>query len=228
MNLIKSTLIAAACIATLTGSSFAQEAAPTPNTAPSAAQKIVTVNLNKAFMSFYKTQDAQKNLNAMEATIKEKNEERLIAIKAIEKELADIQKKAQDAAVPQEQKNKLVEQFNLKQADYVSKEKERNEYVQRRLKTLETNKLNKRNEILVEILKVVQEKTAQGGYDLVLDSSADSTAGTKVLVISDPKLDLTDLVIKELNKDAPAGFDPNALAQPAATPAPAPEANDAE
>lgn len=219
MNLIKSTLIAAACIATFAGSSFAQEEAPAPNTTPSAAQKIVTVNLDKAFMSYYKTQDAQKDLNEMEATIKKGNDERLATSKEVEKELTDIQKKVQDASTPQDQKNKLVEQFNLKNADYMAKEKERNEYVQRRLKTLETNKMNKRNEIVNEIMAVVQKKAEEGGYDLVLDSSANSAAGTKVLVIANPKLDLTDIVLKDLNKDAPEGFDPSKTLPEAPAPA---------
>lgn len=220
MNLIKSTLIAVASVATLGGAAIAQDAAaPAPAPAANASLKIATINMEKIFNDYYQTQDAQKELNALEETIKAGNEERLEKIKAIEKELGDMQKQIEDTSLTEANKNKLVESFNLKRADGIAQEKERTEYVNRRLKTLEVNKNNKRNEIVAAINKVIQEKAAAASYDLVLDVSANSAAATKIIPVSSAKLDITDSIIAELNKTAPEGYVPPA---PAPAPAPAP------
>ena len=78
-----------------------------------------------------------------------------------------------------------------------------------------------------EINKVATDKATSGKFDLVLDKSAVSAAQTKVFLYTNPSMDITAEVKKELNASAPAGFDPekdsvDIQVPAAAAPAPAP------
>lgn len=220
MNLIKSTLIAAAVAVTVTGSAFAQTA---DKAAPAKIENIVTVNVQKLLKDFYKMQDVMKKLAADEQSIQKANMERLESGKALEKELMELKKKAEDSATPDATKKKLAEEFSLKQASLMAKEQERREYVDRRVKTLNTNKQQQISLLYEEVVKVVNDKAKANNYDLVIDSSANSAGlGNKVFMFAKESVDVTPEVLKELNKDAPAGFDPEKTPEvPAAAPAPA-------
>lgn len=211
MNLIKSTLFAAASLMML---SAAQADSPK-------VEKIATVDVQKIFKDYYKTHEAQKDLTVDEKAIQEKNVDRMEKIKALEKELTDMQKKAADSSMSDDAKKKMVETFNLKQADYVSLQKEREEFLNRSLKSLNTKKEGKMRVIIEEIYKTVDAAAAKGEFDLVLDKSATSAVGTKVVMFAKGNLDVTEAILKDLNKDAPEGFDPAKTETPAA-PAPTP------
>lgn len=220
MKLIKSTLIAAAVAATMTGSAFSQ----TEKAAPEKIQNIVTVNVQKLLKDFHKTQDAMKKLGADELSIQEANTTRLAKVKDMEKVLTDLKKKVEDSATPDATRKQLAENYQLKQSELLALEKERREYVERRLKTLNSNKQQQMNLLYEEIVKVINDKAAKEKYDLVIDASAASAGlGNKVFMFVKESADVTPEILKELNKDAPAGFDPEKAPEvPAPAPAPVP------
>lgn len=205
MNLIKSSLIATAAVISLTGAAFAQEAAATP--APAAttittAKKIVTVDMEKIFNEYHKTRTYQAELNGLEKKIQEGNAKRVSEVQAIEKEMATLQTKYQDTSLAEDARKKFAEEFELKNAERVALEQDRQRYWKSQTTSLQERKNGIRNEIVAEITTVINAKAEAAGYDLVIDKSAASIATTKVIAYSAENLDITTVVLTELNKDA--------------------------
>ena len=70
-----------------------------------------------------------------------------------------------------------------------------------------------RNNVLGEINETVNAKAKAGGYNLVLDTAAESINGTRVFLYASVENDLTKIVLDQLNAAAPAD-----LLKPAAKP----------
>jgi outer membrane protein len=71
--------------------------------------------------------------------------------------------------------------------------------------------------MLEEISKIAAEVAKRKGATLLLDKAGPTAIGISNIIFADPGFDITDEVMKEANKDRPAG----APTAPAAAPAPA-------
>jgi hypothetical protein len=72
--------------------------------------------------------------------------------------------------------------------------------------TLDTQKQAFREGILRTIHEAVATKAKAAGYALVVDTSARSAEGTLVILYSNRENDLSDEILSQLNKGAPAEF----------------------
>ena len=104
-------------------------------------------------------------------------------------------------------------------------EQERRGFVERQLKSLQEQMKVRSAKIMGEITKITEGIATKGNYDLVLDKSAQALRSNQVFVYTKPGMDITPTVMKELNKDAPEGFDPSKKKAPAVPAAPAAPAN---
>ena len=91
--------------------------------------------------------------------------------------------------------------------------------------TLRQREKVRSTKIMGEITKITEGIATKGNYDLVLDKSAQALRSNQVFVYTKPGMDITPTVMKELNKDAPEGFDPSKKKAPAVPAAPAAPAN---
>ena len=213
MKFFNTTLIAAAALGMVS--------------AAHAELKVATVDVQHVFKDYYKTHEAQKEVNNVRKEIEAENATRMEKVKAIEKELQDIKKRGEDPSLSDKAKQSLGEQFQLKQNEGIALEKARREFVERKSRSLNETVQLKMSAIIEEINKVATDKATSGKFDLVLDKSAVSAAQTKVFLYTNPSMDITAEVKKELNASAPAGFDPekdsvDIQVPAAAAPAPAP------
>jgi Skp family chaperone for outer membrane proteins len=76
--------------------------------------------------------------------------------------------------------------------------------------------------ILEEIRKIVEEHAKAENYDYVFDKSGLSTSQVPFLLYTKDATDVTAVLLKDLNKEAPADFQPGAV-EPDAGPATEPE-----
>ena len=206
MKFFNTTMIAAAAIG-----SFA--------VAQAADLKVATVDLQRLFKDYYKTHEANAEMMKVRQEVDGEVKKRVEKIQPLEKELQEMQKRAQDPSIADKTKKELVEQFQLKQNEFVALRKELQEFANRKQRALQEQNLVKRNEILGDIRKLTDELAKDGKFDLVIDSSAISALGTQVFLFAKPGLDHTESVLKKLNANAPAGFDPNKSAAASETPA---------
>jgi len=139
-------------------------------------KKIAYLNLSKLFDSYEKTKQYQTSLDSVRATY--------------EKELKDRQaklKEAEDKMALMKEEEKVKAQKELQDM-----QKSMMEFVQAKRTDLMKQEEEKTREILLEMEKVIGDFAKKEGYDLIIND--------RVLLYSNPAMDITDQVMKLLNE----------------------------
>ena len=186
-------------------------------TSPAVAQKlnIATVDMQELFKEYYRTNEAQKQINVERARIQKDNNERLARIRQIENELGDKKKQLEDPAISDKKKQELFKDWQMQQSEGIALDRERREFLQRRNQALNETMVQRMRGILEEIRKLVEERAKAEDYDYVFDKSGLSTSQVPFLLYTKDATDITPGLLTELNKDAPPEEAP-AADQPAA------------
>ncbi len=120
---------------------------------------------------------------------------------------------------------RLREQHQVKMNEIQAAQQELQTYVQRRQRAFQEMFRREMTQLFAEVQQAITDITSQGGYDLVIDSSAtNSTTGIRIFPHVNSTFDITPEVLRHLNSGAPEGFNPRTELQRvgAATPGAAP------
>lgn len=189
-----------------------------PLTSQAKELKIATVKMNEVFEAYWKTNQIQKELNVLRTRIQKEDEDRIVKLREIEKQLIDLRKKLEDPLLNEKNKKEMLEGFNRLSQDGIAAERERRDWLERRNRAL-SEQMGEKMKVIMESIQLEINKQSKGEYDLVMDSSALAVTQTKFLLYSDAKFDITKNVVEGLNKDAPEEFKKAADAgQPADVP----------
>lgn len=191
-------------------------------TAQEAKLKIATVDMQELFKHYFRTNDAQKQINVERARIQKDNNERLARIRELETNLGNLKKQLEDPAINDSKKQALFKDWQMQQQEGIALDRERREFLQRRNQALNETMVQRMKGILEEIRKLVEEQAKTDNYDYVLDKSGLSTSQVPFLLYTKDATDITAGLLKNLNKDAPAGSTTVEEAAPVPTPEPAP------
>src|SRR5277367_979758 len=171
--------------------------------AQSSAGRIVTVDLNKVFTDYYKTPIASAKIkDTAESFNKELNE----MVDNYKKEIEDLNKLRDDQDKPEytaevrDQKRKAVSE---KLAETQKIQRDLEDYRTGHGKILQDQQLRMRQTILKEIQDVIDKESRDAGYMLVLDKSGTTGNGVSGVLFSQDSLEITDDIIKVLNKNQP-------------------------
>jgi outer membrane protein len=118
--------------------------------------------------------------------------------------LREEQDKPEYTAEVREQKRKAV---NDKLAETQKLQRDIEEFRRSHQKILEDATQRMRQGILKEINDVVSKESRDAGYQLVLDKSGNTLNGVPTVVYSQDTLEITDDIVKILNKNAPKTAD---------------------
>lgn len=183
--------------------------------------KIATVDMQQLFKEYHRTNEAQKEINVERAKIQKDNNERLDRIRQLDTELQNMRKQFEDPSIADSKKQAVFNEWNVKQQEGIALDRERREFLQRRNQGLNEKMVQRMKGILEEIRKLVEEKAKAEDFDYVFDKSGLSTSQVPFFLYTKDATDITAVLLKELNKDAPAESKPSEEA-PAPAPAPAP------
>ncbi|MFM2179403.1 MAG: hypothetical protein RL015_3501 [Verrucomicrobiota bacterium] len=173
--------------------------------------KFGVIDMSKAFSEFHKTKEAAEKFKGnLDKAQKEMND-RWSVYKNLMTDMQKLKKEASDPIMTGEARQKKAVEFEEKGKELRSLEQEIGEAQNRRSSQLKQEDMSIRKGIYDEILVVVREKSKTEGYDFVFDKSGMSLSTVPVLIYYKDAVDITDQVIVELNKAAPA-------AAPAAAP----------
>jgi Skp family chaperone for outer membrane proteins len=166
--------------------------------------RIVIVDLNQVFNEYYKTPIASAKLKD---TVDSYNKEQEDMITAYKKQIDELNKLREDQEKPEytqevrEQKKKAVQE---KLAETQKTQRDIDEYKRSHQQILEQQTQRMRQTILTEIKDVINKEARDAGYLMVLDKSGNTLNGVPPVVYSQDALDITDDIVKILNKNAPA------------------------
>ncbi|MEI7958774.1 MAG: OmpH family outer membrane protein [Verrucomicrobiota bacterium] len=185
--------------------------------AQAADTKIGTVDMNKIFGSYYKTEQAKKRIDEAQS-VAQKDLQDLVDV--FNKNLGEIRKLNEDLNKPElskDAKDKKTKERDDKAEESKRQEKEIVELRQRKLKDLQEQAGRMRAGIVDEIRKLIVDKVKSEQFDFVLDKSGLSSNGVEIVLYSKDSADFSDDIIKTLNASKPKDVAPAAPAAPAAS-----------
>ncbi|MGA2604599.1 MAG: OmpH family outer membrane protein [Verrucomicrobiia bacterium] len=169
------------------------------------AGRIVTIDLNKVFNEYYKTPIASAKLKETADTFNKEHDDMMANYKKEIDELnklRDDQDKPEYTAEVREQKRKAVAD---KLTETQKMQRDIDDYRTSHRKILEEQTQRMRQTVLKEIEDVIEKEARDAGYQLVLDKSGNTLNGVPALVYSQDSLEITDDILKILNKNQPKG-----------------------
>ncbi len=177
------------------------------------AVKLVVVDMAKVYDTHYKTEESNAKFRDTEQKAQEQVEELNKQGQALVDEYKELVEQSKNTVLTTEARakaeadaQKKMEEIQRKQAEVQNFRNNTQRSLQQRIKT-------HRDLLLEEISKVVSDLAKQKGATLVIDKSGPTLFGIPSVIYSDPAYDITDEVVKEVNKDRP-------VAPPAGTAAP--------
>jgi outer membrane protein len=171
--------------------------------AQSSGGRIATIDLNKVFTEYYKTPIASAKIKD---TAESFNKELSEMVDNYKKEIEDLNKLREDQDKPEytaeirDQKRKAVSE---KLADTQKLQRDIDDYRTAHGKILQDQQLRMRQTILKEIQEVIDKDSRDAGYLLVLDKSGNTANAVPTILFSQDSLEITDEIIKTLNKNQP-------------------------
>jgi outer membrane protein len=172
--------------------------------AQDAKLNIATVDMQELFKQYYRTNEAQKQINVERARIQKDNNERQAKIRELEENLGKLRKQLEDPSLNDSKKQALYKDWQADQQTGIALDRERREFLQRRNQALNEKMVQRMKGILEEIRKLVEEKAKTDDFDYVFDKSGLSTSQVPFLLYTKDATDITAGLLTDLNKDAPA------------------------
>lgn len=179
-------------VATLLGGGFISTA--------SAQVRIGTVDMKRVFDSYYKTKDAEQQVNEQRNKVRKELEDRLENYK---KAVSEIQRLDDDIKRPeisaiardgkQKERSEKVARINKIQQDD-------GEFRTKAEKDLQDLSMRLRADIMKDIDKVVADRVKAEQYDLVFDRTGPSLNNVPVVMYAKESYDFTTDVVTALNK----------------------------
>jgi len=176
--------------------------------------RIGTVDMQRAFKEYKKTQDAEAKINDAKNAAKKEYDDRAEAYKKALDEINNLNKQLDAPALSAEAKSQKAKERDDKIANIKNMEREINDFRQTRERQLQEQAMRMREGIVKEITDVVMDKVKANNLDLVFDKSGMSVNGVPVVMYSHDNVDFTTDILAVLNK-------PGRIGANAPSPAPA-------
>lgn len=168
-----------------------------------AQQKIVFIDLDRAFSEFYKTRMADTQLKEQADEFNEERQKLVEEFQKLQEAFNEARDEAQSSALSDEalaEKRDAAEEKLVELREFESRIRR---FDESRRKQLDDQGRRMRKRIVDEIKLAVQNYARAQAFDAVVDSSGQTLNGVEVLLYLDAKVDITDDVLDILNKGAP-------------------------
>lgn len=174
--------------------------------------KVIVVDMAKIYDNYYKAEEAKAKINDAYQHAREELDGLNKQIQAAADEYKSLVEQAKSPLANDQARAKANEDAQKKLEEIQEMQRRGQAFMQNSERSLQQRMKNHRDFIMDEIMKVVNDLSRAKGATLVLDKSGPSILGIPVVLSADASYDITDEVIKEVNKDRPPAT---------ATPAPA-------
>jgi outer membrane protein len=205
------TLLAIAALGSLSLAANAQPASAQP------VVKLLVVDMAKLYDSHYKTVEQNAKIQADDAKAQEEVDKMNKDGNALVEEYKSLNDQSNNPTLTSEAKAKAQAEAQKKLEGIQTKQREVQGFIQNTRNSLGQRLNTFRSLMLEEISKIAADVAKRKGGTVLLDKAGPTGIGISNLIYADAGFDITDDVLKEINKDRPA----NAPTAPAAAAAPA-------
>lgn len=162
------------------------------------ADEIVSVNLEKVFDDFYKTQLAKSKVEVQQQGIEAERKIMVDEMTIIGNEVDVLKKEARDVTLADEIRDSKRLLYEQRLLDLRTKQKEIEDFLALRQQQLQLQVSRMSQTIMNEILKTVVEYAKKEGFRAVIDNSA-RRAAIGVFVYTHPDVEITGAILTVLN-----------------------------
>lgn len=172
--------------------------------AGAAELKVAVVDTARVLKEYYKTDLAERHIQQQIEDFSAERDKLLAQHKKMKQEFESLRAESQNKALTEEAREKKKEQAEEKLNAVIEYENTIREKAAGRKKELEGESRKITGEIGKAIREAVKACSEKGGYTLVLSDGGLLANGLESVLYADPKMDITDEVLKLLNSDKPA------------------------
>ena len=169
------------------------------------AVKLYVVDMAKLYDSHYKTIEQNAKIQADDAKAQEEVDKMNKEGNALVEEYKGLNDQASNPTLTSEAKGKAQAEAQKKLEAIQVKQREVQGFIQTTRNSLSQRLNNFRGLMLEEISKLATEVAKRKGATVLLDKAGPTGIGISNLIYADPGFDITDDVLKEINKDRPVG-----------------------
>jgi outer membrane protein len=169
-----------------------------------AEMKVGTIDMQKVFTAYYKTQDAQSKLQEAQKAYKQELDQRLEAYKANLDVINKLNDELKQPALTGGSNDQKTQERDAKITETKDLEKEIADFRQTREKQIQDQLKRMRDGIVGEIMAVINDQVKATNYDMVFDKSGFSANNiVPVVLYAHDSYDFSDPVITKLNSAHP-------------------------
>lgn len=181
------------------------------------AVKILVVDMANLYDNHFKTKEQTDKLQADRQKAEEEVEKMNKEGNALVEEYKNLQEQSTNAALTADAKSKAQDAAQRKLEEIQAKQNEIRSFIQNSGQSLQQRMKTFQNLLLEEISKLATDVAKRRGATILLDKAGPTMIGVSNIVYSDPAYDITEEVMKEINKDRPATATAPAASAPAAS-----------
>ena len=165
-----------------------------------ADQKIALVDMEKLFQNYYKTKISDADLKKQAEIFKDYSNKLNDSLLKLQDEFKEVRDASQNIALSEaERENKRISAQD-KYRQLKEKENEVKQYNAEKQNQLKDKYEELRNNLLKEISETIRKYCQPQGITLVFDSSGKTLNNIPSIIYRVPELDITDVILKEINK----------------------------
>ena len=165
-------------------------------------ENIGFIDLDRVFNEYSKTKIADAQLKEQAEEFKTEHKAMVEDLQKLQDEFNALRDDAQNTALSEDAQNDKRMAAEEKLVEVREKESSIRRYDESRQKQLDEQSRRMRKKIVEEIQDVVSKFSETQSFSVVIDSSGDSLNGVPVVLYADPKHDITDEVLEQLNKNS--------------------------
>ena len=169
------------------------------------AVKLYVVDMAKLYDNHYKTLEQNAKIQADDQKATEEVDKMNKEGNALVEEYKNLSEKANNPALTVDAKSKAQADAQKKFEDIQRKQQEIQAFIGNTRQSLQQRFQTFKNLMLEEISKVATEVAKRKGATVLVDKSGPSFFGISNVLYTDAGFEITEDVMKELNKDRPAG-----------------------
>lgn len=167
--------------------------------------KIATVDGNRLLKGYYKTELADQHMQQQLDDFQAERDKLLAEHKRLKADFEAMRAETDNKALTEEAREKKKEQAEDKLTQVIEFENTIRDKAASRKKQIEGEGRKIHAELAKSIRGAVKTQAEKSGFALVLESSGLLANGLEPVLYSEPKMDITDDVLKLLNADRPSG-----------------------
>ena len=167
--------------------------------------KIAVVNGSRVLTEYYKTELADTHIQQQVDDFTAERDKLLAEHTKLKQDFEALRAESQNKALTEDARDKKREQAEAKLSEVIEYETTIRDKAATRKKQIEGEGRKIHAELGNAIKQAVKTCAEKGGYTLVLESGGLLSDGLEPVLYAEPKMDITEDVVKLLNADKPAG-----------------------